>query len=305
MPTYLVRHVTTYRYARPVAFGEHRMMLLPRDGHDQRTRSARVAVSPEPLATSWSDDGCGNLVGRACFIRPAAELRIDATLEVDVTPFDLEAPPGADRSPARPPGSGGPSGLGRFAARQHPDPDGVVERWAEAILHEDPARDSFDAMRRMSARIRAAFAYRRRLERGLQAPALTLALGTGSCRDFAVLMAEAARSLGLAARFASGYLHVPAHRPDVAAMSGHTHAWLQVFLPGAGWVDFDPSSGTVGNRGLVRVALVRDPAEASPLSGSYFGAPEDFVDMSVGVVVSELRRSDHSRRRNGPEAAAA
>jgi transglutaminase-like putative cysteine protease len=111
-------------------------------------------------------------------------------------------------------------------------------------------------------------------------------LASGSCRDFAVLMMEAVRSLGLASHFVSGYLYVPQDRPGEGLGGGATHAWLRVYLPGAGWVEFDPTNGIVGNHDLVRVAVVRDPRQAVPVSGTWTGFPSDALGMTVEVEVA-------------------
>jgi transglutaminase-like putative cysteine protease len=116
------------------------------------------------------------------------------------------------------------------------------------VLSQAGSGDTWSFLCRLTETIRLGFAYLRREETGVQTPLQTLRLGRGSCRDFAVLMAEAARSLGLAARFVSGYLRVPEGDAGLQAAGGATHAGLQVYLPGAGWIDFDPTSGTVGNR---------------------------------------------------------
>ena len=113
---------------------------------------------------------------------------------------------------------------------------------------------------------------------------LSAACGTGTCRDFALLMMEAARSLGLAARFVSGYLHVPVEGSDHVG-GGSTHAWVQVYLPSAGWVEFDPTNGIVGNRDLIRVAVAREPAQAVPLCGTFTGMREDALGMQVDIDV--------------------
>jgi transglutaminase-like putative cysteine protease len=101
-------------------------------------------------------------------------------------------------------------------------------------------------------------------------------------------MMEAARSLGFAARFVTGYLYDPAldGGPSGTQGAGATHAWVQVYLPGAGWVEFDPTNGIVGGRNLIRVGVARDPRQAVPLAGSYFGSPEDYLGMEVEVVVT-------------------
>jgi transglutaminase-like putative cysteine protease len=129
------------------------------------------------------------------------------------------------------------------------------------------------------------FSYLRRTEPGVQEPGLTLRLGRGSCRDLALLMIEGARALGFAARFVSGYLYVPARDDSDIRGGGATHAWCQVYLPGAGWVDFDPTNGVVGNRDLIRVAVARDPRQAMPLTGTWYGRADASLGMSVEVIV--------------------
>jgi transglutaminase-like putative cysteine protease len=116
----------------------------------------------------------------------------------------------------------------------------------------------------------------------------TLKKKSGSCRDFALLMMEAARTLGFAARFVTGYLYDPAvdGDPESRVGGGATHAWVQIYLPGAGWVEFDPTNGIIGGAGLIRVAVTRDPTQACPLSGDWFGAPKDFLGMEVNVTVT-------------------
>jgi len=135
----------------------------------------------------------------------------------------------------------------------------------------------------------APFLYQRREVKGIQTPVETLRVGHGSCRDFAMLMIEAARSLGLAARFVSGYLAGPLKDPEEppgGRARGSTHAWAQIYLPGAGWIDFDPSRGSVGKIGLVTVAVVRDPHHAIPLHGTFIGSSSDHLDMEVQVSIT-------------------
>ena len=127
---------------------------------------------------------------------------------------------------------------------------------------------------------------------GTREPALTLKLGRGSCRDLALLMIEAVRSLGLAARFVSGYLYVPSRDGPTHPGGGPTHAWAQVYLPGAGWVEFDPTNAIVGNRDLIRVAVARDPSQAVPLSGTYWGTADDCTGMTVEVRVRSVAEPD-------------
>ena len=286
MPTFLIRHTTSYSYRNPVAFGEHRMLLRPRDGLDQRVTAFDLAIGPEPQSVAWSEDAAGNPVGLARFGRRARELSFAATARVEQrTSGDLETAL-SDHARTAPftYGAEDMPDLARFIERRHLDPDHAVDGWARSLLAADPARSTWGFLGRLNAAIRRDFAYLRREEAGIQAPAFTLRTRSGTCRDFALLMIEAARALGLAARFVSGYLYVHGG-PDARQAGGSTHAWLQVYLPGAGWADFDPTSGAVGNRDLVRVAAVRDPTQAAPLSGSFMGFPSDAIGMSVEVRV--------------------
>jgi transglutaminase-like putative cysteine protease len=140
----------------------------------------------------------------------------------------------------------------------------------------------------MTHAISRRFTYLRREEAGTQDPVQTLRLGSGSCRDFALLMIEAVRSLGMAARFVSGYLYAPSAdgNGNGRVGAGSTHAWIEVYLPGAGWVEYDPTNGIIGNRDLIRVAVVRDPRQAVPLSGTWIGDPSDLIGMTVEVDVT-------------------
>jgi transglutaminase-like putative cysteine protease len=138
---------------------------------------------------------------------------------------------------------------------------------------------------------RDGFRYAAREAEGVQAPVDTLRMRSGSCRDFALLMMEAARSLGLAARFVSGYLRVPTADGPTNVGGGATHAWVQIYLPGSGWIEFDPTNAIVGTRDLIRVAVVRDPSQAVPVAGIWTGAPGDFLGMTVEVNVTTGRKS--------------
>ena len=288
MPIYSVRHVTTYAYSSPVAFGEHRIVCRPRESFDQHVLAFAADIDPAPAEFLWSEDAAGNLVGTARFRRRARRLRFEFLMRVEqrlceardvrITEHAKAAPfsYGAEQMPD----------LARFIERQYPDPEHKVDGWAREILAKDPERGTWPFLLRLNETIRHDFAYLRREEAGIQDPVATLRNRSGSCRDFAVLACEAVRAVGLATRFVSGYLHVRAGDAVSLMAGGNTHAWLQVFIPGAGWVDFDPTSGTVGNKGLLRLAAVRDPAHAAPLTGSFIGFPSDFERMDVAVDVS-------------------
>ena len=158
-------------------------------------------------------------------------------------------------------------------------------KWALQFLDPSDTTGTMKILRAMTRGIREQFIYTRRIEKGVQTPEETLRNRRGSCRDFAVLMMEAARSLGIAARFVSGYIFVP--NSSGLAGGGATHAWMQAYLPGAGWIDFDPTNSIIGNRNLIRVAVAWDPDQVLPLWGTYAGSPGAFLGMDVTVKVTE------------------
>ena len=286
MTVFAVRHVTTYRYHRPVRFGEHHLMFRPRDSPDQRLHSSELVVDPEPSSVRWVQDVFGNCVTLVKPSRSARELRFVSGILVEHVP-DAGPDLAMDHAALTYPFAYDPEEAADLAPtmRMH-HPDDEVGRWARRFLRAGRPTETGRLLMTLCYAIHESFAYRRRLERGTQPPALTLRLRRGTCRDFALLMMEAVRSLGFAARFVSGYLYVPERDGPGARGGGSTHAWCQVYLPGAGWVEFDPTNGIVGSRDLVRVAVARTPQQAVPLSGSYDGAASDFAGMSVQVLVT-------------------
>lgn len=291
MSTLTIRHVTTYRYRQPVAFGEHRMMLRPRDSLDQRVIGASLEISPEPRSLRFVQDAFGNHVGIARFSGRSNELCFESIVCLELSPPDaagLDLKDAAGAFPVDYSGCNSPE-LAKCIERGQPDPANEVGRWARQFLPPDGPIGMVELLTRLSHGINQGFRYRRREAKGIQQPVETLRLGHGSCRDFAMLMIEAARSLGFAARFASGYLAIPFDEPEESAggsAHGSTHAWAQIYLPGAGWIDFDPTSGSVGKIGLVTVAVVRDPDHALPLHGTFTGSASDHLGMEVRVSVT-------------------
>ena len=283
-----VRHTTTYRYKQPVSFGEHRMMFRPRDSYDQKLLEAWLTIEPEPTGMRWVHDVFGNCVAIAEFGGgPSKVLRFESTIWLDHAPSkapDFEIEDYAKMYPF----AYAPEELADLASPmtpQYPDPEGAIHRWVRRMLREDGSTDTGLLLMTLTYAFKENFKYERRSEPGTRQPAETLRLGRGSCRDLALLMIEALRSLGFAARFVSGYLYVPNRDGPQHVGGGSTHAWCEVYLPGAGWVEFDPTNAIVGNRDLIRVAVARDPSQAIPLSGSYFGEAKDFLDMTVEVKV--------------------
>jgi transglutaminase-like putative cysteine protease len=287
MPIFSVRHITEYRYRKPVRFGEHRLMFRPRDSYDQRLLESTLAVEPEPAGIRWMHDVSGNCVAIVRISRKSTLLRFETNIRLDHTADAIEFK--IEDQALTYPFTYAPEETGDLAptiVRHYPDQQDAIGRWAKQFVKPLGPTDTGHLLMTMCYAIRESFVYGRRSEPGTQPPLVTLDTRKGTCRDFALLMMEAARSLGLAARFVSGYVYVPDRDGSLTRGGGSTHAWCQIYLPGAGWVEFDPTNGIVGNRDLIRVAVARDPSQAIPLSGSYSGHASDFDDMTVQVNVT-------------------
>ncbi len=287
MPLLTIHHKTLYRYTHPVAFGEHRVMLRPRDSHDLRVLSSRLEIVPEPASLRWIHDVFGNSVAIATFDRRADTLSFTSTATVEHNPaeaFALTADDAAYFYPFLYDDEELPD-LTQFITPQYGDPNGELSTWARRFLDADGPTPTFNILSGMTHGIRESFTYRRRHEQGTQHPLDTLQTRSGSCRDYALFMIEALRRLGIAARFVSGYLFVHGEREQGYVGGGSTHAWVQVYLPSAGWIEFDPTNGIVGTSDLVRAAVARDPRQAIPLHGTYLGSADAFAGMEVSINV--------------------
>jgi len=273
-----ITHTTTYRFARPVFFNPHRLLLRPRGDADLKVLDHSLRCSPEARIVE-SQDVMGNLVATALFDGPAARLEIVSRLELETSaeawpvfpiepraqsyPFDYSPDERTD--------------LGALTAPEHPHP--AVAAWAWSHVRSQPT-DTLALLKDLNAGVLAAVAYRTREEEGTQSAAETLSRAKGSCRDLAALFIAAARHLGFGARAVSGYL-VDEDAP--AASEDTTHAWAEVYLPGGGWIAFDPTHQRLGGHGLIPVAIGRCNSQVLPVVGSYAGAPEDFLGMEVRV----------------------
>ncbi len=287
-----VTHNTTYSYREAVSFGDHRLMLRPRDSHELRLLDASLSIEPT-ANVRWLFDVFGNSIAIASFTEAAKILRITSEIIIDRYPafgatFGIEEY--AKKLPFSYPAGEVPD-LGRTIERHYSDPERLITEWTRQLLEDEQVGGQTEAfLRTMTAAIKEQFQYIERHEVGVQTPVETLQKGSGSCRDYAVFMMEAVRSVGLATRFVSGYLYDPAvdgGEADVTG-AGATHAWVQVYLPGAGWVEFDPTNGGSGGRNLVPIAVAREPAQAVPISGTFSGDPEHFIELEVDVSVRSL-----------------
>lgn len=286
MPLLTIHHRTTYRYQQPVSLGEHRIMMRPREAFDQRLLSARLDIDPEPSELRWLHDVFGNSVAVALFDRRASHLAVisEATLEhAPLAQGQVDVEPYARLFPFTYSSEDMPDLL-RSIERHYLDPERIVDNWVRSFVSNDGNTSTVALLADIATSIRQNFTYVSRHEKGTQSPIETLRKRQGTCRDFAVLMIEAVRALGFAARFVSGYVYNPSRSEGVVG-GGNTHAWVRIFLPGSGWVEFDPTNGIIGNRGLIRVAIARDPYQALPLSGTWSGLPGSFLHMDVTVDV--------------------
>jgi transglutaminase-like putative cysteine protease len=282
-----VRHTTVYRYSRPVTLRDHRLMLRPRDSHDLRLIKTNLTFSP-PASVRWMHDVFGNSVAIASFSEPAAELRVESNLVLET--YSVERPPfqitpDASRYPFVY-SADDRIDLGRMLEREYPDPNDRLGAWARGFVRSNPT-DTSALLADLNNGVKAQIFYQSRETEGTQTPIETLIRGWGSCRDLAVLFIEAARSLGFGARVVTGYLYrASADAGSTAAIgAGATHAWADIYVPGAGWIAYDPTNGTIGGMDLIRVAVTRDIAQAVPIQGSFVGPPGSYLGMTVDVAV--------------------
>jgi len=282
MQRYKILHRTYYNFSGSVLLGPHTLRLRPREGHELRIQSSSLEISP-PATLRWRRDVEDNSVAIASFDTPTRQLVIEseviiqqynvAPLDFLVSeyavdyPFDYQPDERAVLSPY-------------IEIAGHMTSDQLIQ-WLANIWQPGEKIQTYTLLQRLSQHIQQTLKYQLREEPGVQTPEQTLSLGSGSCRDSACLFIEAARHLGLAARFVSGYLHAP----PSAVNYGATHAWAEVFLPGAGWKGFDPTIGEVVGTDHISVAVARLPESVPPIAGSFTGPPG--ASMEVGVWVTE------------------
>jgi transglutaminase-like putative cysteine protease len=281
-----ISHTTLYHYRNPVSLNPHRLMLRPRESRELQLMSHTLNVSPD-AAIAWAHDVWGNAVATASFTGKTDVLRIESTVELDLTgnpwpifniavsalhfPFFYSNDERAD--------------LGALAIQQYLDPMGRLQKWARSFVR-GAAPDTLELLKAISHGVSETMQYEVRETEGTQTPIESLDRGRGSCRDFAILFAEAVRSLDIGARIVSGYLYDPLSTATGSSGSGSTHAWAEVYVPGAGWINFDPTNRSIGGFNLVPVAVARDITLLMPVSGSYAGAADAFAGMEVEVRVN-------------------
>lgn len=284
-------HRTRYTYDRPVTFGEHRLMIRPRDGHDMRILESSLSVSPR-ADVHWAFDTFGNSIALLSFHEEADELTIES--ELLLRRYGLDEPLARiERYAGTYPAQYDPEeriDLAPYLAFQSPQDLEAVDGWLATVLPL-PLGSCLQVLCALGTAVHERFDYARREAEGVQSPAETIRLGSGTCRDFALLFMEAARRLGFAARFVTGYLYDEGSEPDGGedmTGGGATHAWADIFVPGAGWVGFDPTNRIVASRNLIRVATTRTPSQALPVSGSFEHDGGRQTQLEVSVIVTRL-----------------
>jgi transglutaminase-like putative cysteine protease len=284
MQRFKILHRTYYNFSGEVRLEPHVLRLRPREGHELHIESATLSITP-PAILRWHRDVEDNSVATATFDTLAAQLVIESEViiqQYNEAPLDFLVADYAIHYPF----AFTPEDwfvLSPYVNCNRLAPDDPLAIWIANLWQPGEPIQTYVLLERISAHIRQTLAYQIREEPGVQTPQETLARGSGSCRDFANLFMEASRQLGLAARFVSGYLHA---EPS-SANFGATHAWAEVFLPGAGWKGFDPTIGKIVGSDHIAVAVARLPESVPPVAGSFVGPPGASLD--VGVWVTELK----------------
>jgi hypothetical protein len=287
----LIHHRTRHVYDSPVTFGDHHLYLRPRDSFSRRVVSFDLSTTPE-ATFRWVMDAEGNLVRVCNFgLQPSTVLEFDLTMVMEVeevNPFDFILDADATGFPFM----YSESDQSVLASAMRSTSDFRVLPWFRGHgVAPDHHEDIVQFLADLNSTVHTKIAYVRRDEEGIQTPQETLSLGSGSCRDMAVLFVTGVRELGMAARFVSGYLYDP---PDgdghvFNRAVGSMHAWVEVYLPGAGWKGFDPTNGILANGNFIPAAVSSDPKRVDPVQGTYFAKQSVDSAMEVELTLEELR----------------
>jgi transglutaminase-like putative cysteine protease len=278
-----ITHKTAYFYRTPVVFGAHRALVRPREGHWVHIESALFEVNPTPN-TRWIHDIYGNSIALMTFAEPSQELSVYSEIVVAhylENPLDFLIDPIALSYPFQY-STDEQIELIPYRLASYPRDGAALRQWLSGLYTAGQLINTFELLNGLNTRIHESFRYVPRDEHGVQSPAQTIMLGTGSCRDYAVMLMEAVRHWGFGARFVTGYIQME------EGQHGATHAWTEIYIPGAGWRGFDPTNNCFTGWDHVSVAVARDPEKASPLSGVWEGPADAFDRMEVIVQVVKV-----------------
>lgn len=286
MRRYKIVHKTQYDFSGLVQLQPHTLRLRPREGHELRIESSVLDISPS-AALRWHRDVEGNSVATASFNEPTQCLKVNSEIMIqqyDQSPCDFLVADYAVDYPFS------YNDEDRVLLSPYLSTPGVVRsatlsNWIDSIWLPGEIIQSYALLVRLNQRIHQNLIYRIREEEGVQTAEQTLVAGSGSCRDSAFLFMVVARLLGFAVRFVSGYIF-SVSTADEQRESGSTHAWAEVFLPGAGWKGFDQTNGQIVGAEHISVAVARLPESVPPISGAFNGPAG--ARMTVNVWVSEL-----------------
>ena len=280
-----INHLTTYEYSETVTLLPHRLLLRPREGHEIRIESVELIISPAHQL-QWQRDVYDNAVAEATFTQPCNWLSIESRLTLqhyDSDPLNFLVADYAVRFPFQY-DAAELMDLGPYLATIFTEDKPRLSQWLQQFWIPGQEVETYLLMEWLNKAIATGFTYQQREEPGVQSPATTLTLCAGSCRDFATLFMEACHYLGLAARFVSGYQY----SPGLMKGQGATHAWSEVYLPGAGWKGFDSTTGEVVGNNHIALAVSRHPELVPPVSGSFIAATEQMPVMRVMVEVTDI-----------------
>jgi hypothetical protein len=280
-----VAHTTHYDYAEKVLFTPHLVVLRPRENHQTHVLDFQLTTVPSGRIT-WMRDTQENSIARCIIEGSSKQLVIHAEITVELlqtNPFDFLLEPHAANLPF----SYNESEQASLAASLlHLADSSQVSAWVTQALGQRQG-PTLDILTKLNSHIFQTLTYNRREEMGLQTPNETLTLRSGSCRDFALLFMAACRELNLACRFVSGYLYVPpllGQTPSENRADNAMHAWCEVYIPGAGWLGFDPTHGILTNNNFIPVAVTSFPETVNPVQGSYLNSEP--VENALRVEVS-------------------
>jgi transglutaminase-like putative cysteine protease len=278
-----IQHLTEYLFLAPVTLNPHQLLIRPREGHDVRIESSKLDISPA-YQIKWQRDVFDNSLAVVSFKEISDKLSIKSEVIIqhyEQAPFDFMLDDYAINYPFN------------YADIERTDllayqqlvflnDQNIINDWLHQFNYL--GMNTFSLLMMLNQTISNQFRYQMREEPGVQSPAYTLQHRSGSCRDYATLLIEACRCLGLASRFVSGYLHAPATEEGHAS----THAWVEVYLPGTGWKGFDPTSGQVTSSQHIATAVARNPEAIPPISGSFIASVSNQPTMHVNVKVNLL-----------------
>jgi len=280
MQRYKILHRTYYNFSDSVILGPHYLRLRPHENHELRIESSTLNITPSATLL-WHRDVEGNSVAIAAFDLPTTQLIVESEMfihQFNENPLDFVVESYAVDYPFRYQADDEVVLLPYMEVPQGEEKE-LILNWLQSFIKSDEQIQSYTLLHRLSLHINQTLSYKLREEPGVQTAGQTLSYGTGSCRDFATLFMQAARCLGLAARFVSGYNYA---EPS-AVNFGSTHAWAEVYLPGAGWKGFDPTNGEIVGSEHFAVAVARLPESVPPIAGSFVGPSGSQLDVGVWV----------------------